>query len=103
MKSSLCVCRPAMPPTDAPAPVVVSPGFLVASFATVPDPRRRQGTRYPLAALLVLSVVAILSNCTSVLAIAQFGADAPLPCGKPWACPWGRFPASPHCSVSLPS
>ena len=92
MKSSLCVCRPAMPPTDAPAPVVVSPSFLVASFATVPDPRRRQGTRYPLAALLALSVVAILSNCTSVLAIAQFGADAPLALRQALGLPAGKVP-----------
>lgn len=78
MKSSLTVSSPANPVTGTHASVVVSPGFLVASFATVADPRRRQGTRYPLAAILALAVVAILSNCTSVLAIAQFGSDASL-------------------------
>jgi predicted transposase YbfD/YdcC len=54
----------------------VTPGFLLAAFAMVPDPRRRQGTRYHLGALLALALVGILSNCPSVLAIAQFGADA---------------------------
>src|SRR5713101_3418715 len=41
------------------APVVGAPPDLLAAFATVPDPRRRQGTRFPLA---------------SVLAIAEWGA-----------------------------
>ena len=73
MQSSLYVCPPAT--TGA---LSVSPSFLVASFAQVSDPRRRQGRRYDLAAILTLVMIAILSNCTSVLAIAQFGADAPL-------------------------
>jgi predicted transposase YbfD/YdcC len=55
--------------------VVVTPSGLLASFATVPDPRRRQGTRFPLAAILALAVAAILSNHLSVLAIAEWGAD----------------------------
>lgn len=69
----------ARPPTtlaDAdPAPLVVSHSFLMAAFATVADPRRRQGTRYPLAAILALAVVAILANHLSVSAIAQWGAE----------------------------
>ena len=55
--------------------VVVNPGGLLASLAAVPDPRRRQGTRFPLAAILALAVAAILSNHLSVLAIAEWGAD----------------------------
>jgi predicted transposase YbfD/YdcC len=47
---------------------------LRAAFAQVPDPRRRQGTRYPLAAILALAVAAILANHRSLLAIAEWGA-----------------------------
>lgn len=56
------------------------PANLLAAFATVPDPRRRQGTRFPLPALLALTVAAMLANHCSVLAIAEWGAsqDAPL-------------------------
>lgn len=50
-----------------------TPSDLVAAFATLPDPRRAQGRRFPLAALLALAVVALLSNHLSLLAIAQFG------------------------------
>ena len=42
---------------------------ILAAFATVPDPRRSQGRRYPLAA--------ILTKHTSVLAIAEWAADQP--------------------------
>jgi predicted transposase YbfD/YdcC len=72
--------------------LTISPSFLVASFARVVDPRRRQGTRYPLAAILALAVVAILTNCTSVLAIAQFGADAPLALRQALGFPDGKTP-----------
>jgi predicted transposase YbfD/YdcC len=47
---------------------------LPQAFATIPDPRRKQGRRYSLAAILSLAVVAILANHTSVLAIAEWGA-----------------------------
>jgi predicted transposase YbfD/YdcC len=50
---------------------------LLAAFAHLPDPRRRQGTRFPLAALLTLAVAALLANHLSVLAIAEWGADQP--------------------------
>jgi predicted transposase YbfD/YdcC len=50
-----------------------TPCDLVAAFATLPDPRRAQGRRFPLAALLTLAVVALLSNHLSLLAIAQWG------------------------------
>lgn len=48
---------------------------LVSAFAAVPDPRRPQGRRFPLPALLALTVAAILANQRSVLAIAEWGAD----------------------------
>ena len=47
---------------------------LPQAFATVADPRRAQGTRYSIASLLSLAVVALLSNHTSVLAIAEWAA-----------------------------
>jgi predicted transposase YbfD/YdcC len=52
--------------------VSFSLGSLRQAFAMVPDPRRRHGTRYSLAAILTLAVVAILANHTSVLAIAEW-------------------------------
>lgn len=63
----------AMP--DAPGQLTVLPSTLLASFASIPDPRRRQGTRFALAAILALAVAAILSNHLSVLAIAEWGAS----------------------------
>jgi hypothetical protein len=45
---------------------------LPQAFATIPDPRRTQGTRYSVAAILSLAVVAVLANHTSVLAIAEW-------------------------------
>jgi predicted transposase YbfD/YdcC len=46
-----------------------------AAFATVSDPRRPQGRRYSLAAILTVAVAAILANQQSVLAIAEWAAD----------------------------
>jgi predicted transposase YbfD/YdcC len=48
---------------------------LVEAFATVPDPRSRQGRRFTLAAVLTLAVAAMLANHLSPLAIAQWGAE----------------------------
>jgi len=62
-----------MPEAIAPSVVVPSPIDLVAAFARVPDPRRPQGRRFPLTAVLALAVVALLANHLSVLAIAQWG------------------------------
>lgn len=53
----------------------VSAQSLAAAFADVPDPRRIASIRYPLAAILAMSVSAILANALSVLAIAEWGAD----------------------------
>lgn len=45
---------------------------LPQAFATIPDPRWPQGTRYSVAAILSLAVVAILANHISVLAMAEW-------------------------------
>jgi DDE_Tnp_1-associated/Transposase DDE domain len=48
---------------------------LMDALAAVPDPRDPRGKRHPLAAILGLTVVAVLSGMTSLEAIAQFGRD----------------------------
>lgn len=68
---------PAFPARTSHSPLVVSTTSLYAAFEHVPDPRRRQGTRHPLPAVLTLAVAAILSNHLSVLAIAEWGAAQP--------------------------
>ena len=47
---------------------------LPQAFTHIPDPRRAQGTRYSVAAILSLAVVAVLANHTSVLAMAEWAA-----------------------------
>jgi hypothetical protein len=44
-------------------------------FATLPDPRSKQGLRYELAYLLICLVAGLLCNCDSTLAIAQWCRD----------------------------
>ncbi len=61
-------------PTPTPPTTPLTFAALHACFATLPDPRRAQGRRFPLAALLTLAVAAILANHLSVLAIAEWGA-----------------------------
>lgn len=70
MQSTAASTLPATPHVriTVPAP------DLRAAFAQAPDPRRQQGTRYPLAAVLSLAVAAILANHRSLLAIAEWGA-----------------------------
>lgn len=48
---------------------------LLEALAAVPDPRDPRGQRHPLAAILGLTVVAVLSGMKSLEAIAQFGRD----------------------------
>jgi predicted transposase YbfD/YdcC len=55
--------------------LAVSPSRLLSAFAEVPDPRRLASVVYPLAAILTMTVVAILCNNTSVLAIAEWAGD----------------------------
>ena len=52
-----------------------APLSLLAVLAEVPDPRDRRGLRHPLAAILGLAVLAMLTGCKSYQAIAQFGRD----------------------------
>ncbi|MDO8673752.1 MAG: transposase family protein, partial [Dehalococcoidia bacterium] len=58
-----------------PASITVPPSVLLSVFASVTDPRRRQGVRFGLTAILALATAAILSNHLSELAIAQWGAS----------------------------
>jgi predicted transposase YbfD/YdcC len=60
--------------SSAPAPLSVSLSSLAAAFGTVPDPRRLASVRYPLSAILAMTVAAILSNHLSVLAISEWAA-----------------------------
>jgi hypothetical protein len=60
-------------PAALPQAIIPSPVDLLAAFARIPDPRRSHRRRFPLAAVLTLAVVAILSHHLSVLAIAQWG------------------------------
>lgn len=48
---------------------------LIAAFAGVPDPRRRQGRRYPLPFLLGALVLALLCNCDTLEAVGQWCAE----------------------------
>ena len=48
---------------------------LVDALASVPDPRRSQGKRHPLPAVLALLSVATLCGCRSVYAMLQWGRD----------------------------
>ncbi|WP_308314791.1 ISAs1 family transposase [Streptomyces sp. CNQ085] len=52
------------------------PGLL-ACLAQVPDPRRDQGRRHPLAFVLSLAACAVLAGAKSLAAIAEWAADAP--------------------------
>ena len=45
---------------------------LLAALERIPDPRRRQGRRYPLAHLLLFSVLAVLAGATSYRGIRVF-------------------------------
>ena len=48
---------------------------LAHAFAALPDPRRAQGRVYWLPSLLCLAVAALLCNCRSVLAMAEWAAQ----------------------------
>jgi hypothetical protein len=45
---------------------------LLAALEGIPDPRRRQGRRYPLAPMLLFSVLAVLAGATSYRGILTF-------------------------------
>ena len=46
-------------------------------LAQVPDPRKARGRRHPLAAILALAVCAMLGDCRSLYAMAQWGRARP--------------------------
>lgn len=58
----------------------------------LPDPRRRQGTRYPLSAVLSLVLAALACQQLSVLAIAEWGAAQPLTVLRALGLLHGRTP-----------
>jgi hypothetical protein len=45
----------------------------------VPEPRHRRGIRHRLAGVLAVAAAAVLAGCRSVLAIAEWAAEAPQP------------------------
>ena len=74
----MCLTHPpAKEPVVQSTPFAVSPQSLADAFADVPDPRRAASVDHPLAAILALTVAAVLSGCRSVLAIAEWGALQP--------------------------
>ncbi len=54
---------------------VVPARSLIDAFAELTDPRRAQGRRHELGAILALSVCAMLCGARSLFAIAQWGRD----------------------------
>jgi hypothetical protein len=66
-------------------------------FAELPDPRGRRGRRHPLPAILTLAVVALLSGCRSLYAIAQFGRDR----GRAFSRALGFTRDRPPCCATL--
>ena len=66
---------PAAPTLPAPprVHVTVPVADIQAAFARIPDPRRRQGTRLPLPAILTMAVAASFAKHLSLLAIAEWG------------------------------
>ncbi len=88
MQSTAALPLPATPRVRVSIPL----RSIAAAFARVPDPRRRQGTRYPLAALLTLAVAALLANHRSLLAIAEWGADQPAAIKRALGFPSARTP-----------
>lgn len=77
--------EPSLPPS-VPLPT------LLAAFARVPDPRRAQGRRYSVAAILTLAVAAILANHRTEQAIAEWGADQPAAVRRALGFATGRTP-----------
>lgn len=72
MTSSLiCALTVTTPGSDTPSPPVTDGehGGLLEALGQIPDPRNPHGTRYPLVALLTVSVCAVLAGATSFAAI----------------------------------
>lgn len=71
-------------------------GDLAVAFAAIPDPRRAQGRVYWLSSLLCMAVGAILCNCLSVLAIAEWGAGLSPTIRQALGLPIDRSPNQPQ-------
>jgi DDE_Tnp_1-associated len=74
------------------SPVRVPWHHLPTLFATIPDPRARQGTRHPLPAILAAMLAGFLTNHRSQLATAEWLADQPPACQAALGFPPGRTP-----------
>jgi len=66
---------------------------LLQVLSEVPDPRRAQGKRYPLAPILVISVLATLAGATSYRRIHSFMKLHRLRLGRLFGLRWRRVPA----------
>src|SRR5262249_22706984 len=67
---------------------------LLEALAGVPDPRSRHGRIHPLAAMLALTVLAMLRGCKGPVAIAQFGRDHGTPLTHALGFPRAKTPAA---------
>lgn len=67
---------------------------LIEVLADVPDPRSRHGCVHPLAAILALTVLAMLRGCRGPVAIAQFGRDYGTPLAHALGFRRGKTPAA---------
>jgi len=76
-RSSSLIPGPLGQLTDAAPPIPDDLPGLLACLAQVPDPRRDQGRRHPLAFVLSLAACAVLAGAKSLAAIAEWAADAP--------------------------
>jgi predicted transposase YbfD/YdcC len=72
--------------------IIVAPSSLAAAFVQVPEPRRAASVRYPLPAILAMTVAALLANHGSVLAIAEWGARQEASLLAALGFPEGRTP-----------
>lgn len=59
------------------SPGAAAPKSLAEVFRSVPDPRKRRGTRYPAEGLLTLMAVAVLSGADGWTRVAEFAANRP--------------------------
>jgi predicted transposase YbfD/YdcC len=90
-------CTPAAPNPTSPTGTPVTASSLLAAFATVRDPRRSGSVTYPLAAILALSLVALLARQRSVLAIAEWASRQ----GDAVLEPLGLTPGQTPCQSTL--
>ena len=80
------------PSATSPVQFTIPVSNIHAAFTRVRDPRRRQGMRFPLPAILTMTVAAILSNHLSLLAIAEWGAAQPVAIKRALGFPKDRTP-----------